>query len=298
MENDLEFELHVKSLCRYIAHYEYYGRLPFKKDIDTISFVNSVKIILQNYTSRFFVYSTCSEVFESFTKRLHSMVVREIDSFGHFLQLLPLTNVFVFGNQVSQRLDAKLVVDKLAQSLKAYDKELKLSEITTLFNINAHEPFLNDKDLAKIQKDIKAHISDKSDDISSSSLLNMALHLKKLGKSDQNINNMLKNSSDLLLIKIDENKEMHRFMRNTAGLLNLDMASPHQFNLINDTLINNIELVDVNSVQYCDAILDSGKISDAAKLGLRKHIREMVLGDSLRYNLRNPQIQKLIKMEE
>lgn len=298
LDNDEEYEIHLNNLSRYVAHYEYYNKTPFTKETEIIAFVNIVKLMSNSYNGRFFVYSRVNEIYDSFVQRLYKMIVAELDSFSHFLQLLNLANVFINANNTKKDLDVKVIVDRLGQKLKAYNNELRAGEIITLLKIHSVESFLSDAEFNRIKQSVTNIIADESNESTSSGLLGIATSLKNVGKTEKNLIGYLKKSNDLLLPNLKDKRGMTKFLRHAEGLLNLNLVSADQINLINRTIIKYAILIDVTNLGTIDNILKSDKVSEEAKETLKVKIREQIQTNIGKYDLQNHLILTMIKIDE
>ena len=297
-DDDLEAELHIKNIKKYVAHQEYYGRLPFKREIEVRCFVSLLRAVGYNYNTRFFAYKRCAEAYTDLVGRLYGAVKAELDSFGDLSQVLGLSGIIVTANKGHGNFDTKFLLDRLAQAFKAHDKELKLGEINALLDVHSSEAFLDGADLDRVQRSISTILKEKTPALSSNNLLLLAVNLHAIGRSDERLLSLLRDSDDLLLLRVDDSRDMHKFLRNAAALLQLGIASSNQLDLINQTLISNGGLAGVNSVLFYSEIAKADQLSPEAKTALKERLKQIIMAEPLRYDLTNPQVQGVIKLDE
>ena len=246
-KEEKEFENQLKNLSKYVSHVKYYNRLPFKTEEETDKFFSSLKIMTNQFETRFYVYRRVVDTYKELADDVYALNKEGKLVSNNFLHALELVRVVTEKNVLREsQFNHEPLLKDLKIKLNKHKSGLDFSSISALLSINSRNELLGDKDFQNIDKRLKEILSNDKMKVNKNELLKVIKFLKKAGKLDTS--QYLDGSLSFDRTEINNSEQLYTFLSNSAFMLEIDYKVDELISIINETIQSNTGLLRVNMV--------------------------------------------------
>ena len=292
-KEEKEFENQLKNLSKYVSHVKYYNRLPFKTEEETVKFFSSLKIMTNQFETRFYVYRRVVDTYKELADDVYALNKEGKLVSNNFLHALELVRVMTEKNIMREsQFNLEPLLKDLKIKLNKHKSGLDFSSISALLSINSRNELLGDKDFQNIDKRLKEILSNNTIKVNKNELLKVIKFLKKAGKLDTS--QYLDGSLSFDRTEINNSEQLYTFLSNSAFMLEIDYKVDELISIINETIQSNTGLLRVNMVNSIIVFLRDSRVPEKTKTILKDTLSSMLKQNNKIYNLKNHEIQEIL----
>ena len=292
-KEEKEFENQLKNLSKYVSHVKYYNRLPFKTEEETDKFFSSLKIMTNQFETRFYVYRRVVDTYKELADDVYALNKEGKLVSNNFLHALELVRVVTEKNVLREsQFNHEPLLKDLKIKLNKHKSGLDFSSISALLSINSRNELLGDKDFQNIDKRLKEILSNDKMKVNKNELLKVIKFLKKAGKLDTS--QYLDGSLSFDRTEINNSEQLYTFLSNSAFMLEIDYKVDELISIVNETIQSNTGLLRVNMVDSIIVFLRDSRVPEKTKTILKDTLSSMLKQNNKIYNLKNHEIQEIL----
>lgn len=292
-KEEKEFENQLKNLSKYVSHVKYYNRLPFKTEEETVKFFSSLKIMTNQFETRFYVYRRVVDTYKELADDVYALNKEGKLVSNNFLHALELVRVMTEKNIMREsQFNLEPLLKDLKIKLNKHKSGLDFSSISALLSINSRNELLGDKDFQNIDKRLKEILSNDKMKVNKNELLKVIKFLKKAGKLDTS--QYLDGSLSFDRTEINNSEQLYTFLSNSAFMLEIDYKVDELISIVNETIQSNTGLLRVNMVDSIIVFLRDSRVPEKTKTILKDTLSSMLKQNNKIYNLKNHEIQEIL----